>query len=262
MAPDQARPRVRSGISQARLPGAHREQGRPGCDVEGRPRAARRARRGRSTARGSRGHPHRAHPVSRGPMRSTAPAISGWTWKCLWALTWSSGRPVARKASNCAAISAASWRRAAGFRARSRPRRSMSRADQAGRVGQVRQVRGRQGRPASTSTRCSPTRRRGIRLARATASAAAGAADHQARGGEDAVAMRLLDGLVDLGARPKSSAVTTRCFTRLQSRVSTGGPLAGQGPGPERRRPGSRPGRRDRQPGPRLRRPWRCPDAP
>ena len=125
----------------------------------------------------------------------------GCRWKCLCALTWSSASPVARNASNCAAISAASWRRDARAerrcRARAGPCRCGSGRSLSTRSGMLlRAAAPARPRPA---TRCSPTRRFGSRRARSTASAAAGAADHQARGGQDAVAVRRLDGLVDLG---------------------------------------------------------------
>ena len=55
---------------------------------------------------------------------------------------------------------------------------------------------GSTGRP-STSTRCSPTRKPGLRRARATASSAAGPLDHQARRGQNAGSVRGLHGLVD-----------------------------------------------------------------
>ena len=48
---------------------------------------------------------------------------------CLCALTWSSSRPVARNASNCARISCASWRRISGSKKKRRPARARLRVE-------------------------------------------------------------------------------------------------------------------------------------
>ena len=84
-------------------------------------------------------------------------------------------------------------------------RRRSARRKAAGRCGN-RPLRRRPGREfragrltgvPSTRTTCRPTRRFGSRRARSTASAAAGAADHQARRAQDAAPVRFLDGGVD-----------------------------------------------------------------
>ena len=123
---------------------------------------------------------------------------------CLCALTWSSARPVARNASNWARISAASWRRMPGAKKKRKPARDLIsvEADRLPRPARPSLRGGSIGAP-STRTRCSPTRSPGRRRARATASAAAGAATIRLGGRQDAVAVRLLDRLVDRDVAPE-----------------------------------------------------------
>ena len=132
-----------------------------------------------------------------------SPATVGCRCMCLWALTWSSGSPVARNASNCARISPrADGELAAGRKSGTRRAPYSGRTRRRRRTSPAISARGSAGAP-STSTKCRPTRRSGNRRARATASAAAGARDHQAGGRQNAVPVRLLDRLVDGGIEPE-----------------------------------------------------------
>src|SRR5579883_579499 len=156
-------------------------------------------------------------------------------WKWWWPLTWSRARPVRRKASSCARISAASCRRAAGEKKMRSPWRTGSdgkRPSGATRAGM--RSGGRVGRP-STKVRCSPTPSRGMARVRATASAAAGSPTM--RLAQVRIPCRWARSTASLTASssPKSSAVTMR---RLGKRA----PMPAD-PGSSRARPRERPER-------------------
>ncbi len=110
-------------------------------------------------------------------------------------------KPVARNASNCAVISAATWARAsrrmtitvpsAAISERNTPLPSTQMAKR--RCGQHRPAFHQHHMQADTQSRHAPRARNGIRCRRRR--------DHQARGRENTAAMRRFDGLVDFARR-------------------------------------------------------------
>src|SRR6202521_123033 len=142
-------------------------------------------------------------------------------WLC--ALTWSSGRPVARKASYWARISAASWRRTAGRKNQENPaltRRSVNSPVAPTRSGTC--SGGSTGRPW-TSTTWSPTRKVGRRRARSMASAAAPAPTIRLAAVRMPSRCACSTPWLTATVSPKSSAVTITCLLTTAPAVS---PLA------------------------------------
>ena len=148
----------------------------------------------------------------------------GCRWKCLWALTWSSARPLAAKASNWARISAASWRRTRGRQKKRKPSRTMrepKRPLASTRSGM--QCGGNTAAP-SASTRCRPTRKPGQSHATASASGAAGAPTIRLAAHKTPSRWARSTARLTLSCRPKSSAVMIRPgpFTRAPRRARAG----------------------------------------
>src|SRR5262245_43111318 len=157
------------------------------------------------------------------PIAIACAPITGCRWKCLCALTWSSGSPVAAKASNCAAISAATWRRTRGLNAMSKPSRAMSARKQPSAPTRSGMRSGGRAGFAWTSTRCRPARKVGMARARRTASAAAGLASMRLAAERIPVRCAISTAALTSSARPKSSAVTIRrLMRRLPVRAQEG----------------------------------------
>ena len=116
----------------------------------------------------------------------------GWTCMCLCALAWSSRSPVAANARYCATISAA--RRAASGAAEEEfePEPKLVAAVHA------RRRRLRQDRIPLDNDEMQPDRQVRQRASPPHRIGGGGPGDHQARRGQDAVAVRLFDRLVDL----------------------------------------------------------------
>src|SRR5258708_10395732 len=165
-----------------------------------------------STAAGSLGTRTAAIPWRR-PAAKTRPAMVGCRCQCLWQSTWSRRKPVAAKAANCAAISAATCRRsfaskkirtlAATMSLRKLPARSTRSGTSSA---------GDTGRPSIKMT-WRPTRSVGSRDARATASAAAGAPIIRLAAVKMPLRWAISTASLTSGAKPKSSAVTIKSFS-------------------------------------------------
>jgi hypothetical protein len=134
---------------------------------------------------------------------------------------------VAAKLSNCAVISATACRRARGLNAIAAPSEAMSERKQPSAPTSLDTCDARNAGRPSTSTRCSPTRSRGMRRARATASAAADPDTMRLAAVKIPRRWAVSTASLTSGAAPKSSAVTIKRFKRHPSRP---GPPSRRGP--------------------------------
>ena len=122
---------------------------------------------------------------------------------CLWALTWSSSRPVARNASNWARISCASWRRISRQAEKANAGARHVAVERAVSADQARDRRRRRHRASVDQHEMQPDMQAGkparphhrVRRRRR--------ADHQARGRQNTVPVRLLDRRVDRRVEPE-----------------------------------------------------------
>ena len=148
-----------------------------------------RARRAATARAGAASRAGRNRARSAGSAASTVGCRCMW----LWASTWSSAQAGRAKASNCARISAASWRRARQEEGRSRPDRSASKSARPPDLAPRRAGAAAGPRPAPGGAR------RAARIAPRALDRvrSGGRAHHETGRGEHAAAVGLLDRLVD-----------------------------------------------------------------